>query len=78
VVSCRAVSAEKAFFLFGRNAEPCCSPSILAFTDVEQARRFQIGFGGILGTLDETVERFRNSTQTTTRRRHLPVILAAA
>jgi hypothetical protein len=78
LVSCRLVPAESAYFLIGSNAEPCCSPSILAFADIEQARRFQTGFGGFLGTLEETMVRLRHSTLSATHSLHLPVIRAAA
>jgi hypothetical protein len=31
----------------------CCTPTLLAFEDVEDAQRFQTGFGGRLLTLEE-------------------------
>lgn len=42
-------------FLLGSSAAPCCHPSILTFEDLEMARRFQAGFGGTLGRLEDAM-----------------------
>jgi len=43
-------------FLMGSVVAPCCQPSILTFENEEMARRFQDGFGGRLGKLQEALE----------------------
>ncbi|GAB4178619.1 MAG: DeoR/GlpR family DNA-binding transcription regulator [Geothermobacteraceae bacterium] len=48
-------SAQRSFYLLGSSAAPCCRPSILAFADEESARRFQTGFGGTLGRLEDAI-----------------------
>lgn len=42
-------------FLLGSAAVPCCQPSMLTFEDPVMARRFQTGFGGILGNLQQAI-----------------------
>ncbi|AMV72861.1 HTH-type transcriptional repressor YcnK [Desulfuromonas sp. DDH964] len=44
------------YFLLGSSAAPCCHPSLLTFSDLEVARRFQTGFGGSLGRMDDAME----------------------
>jgi len=41
------------YFLLGSAAIPCCKPSMLTFEDEEMARRFQAGFGGSLGRIED-------------------------
>ena len=45
--------AQRSIFLLGSAAVPCCKPSMLTFEDEEMAQRFQAGFGGTLGSLQE-------------------------
>lgn len=45
--------AQKSNFLLGSAAVPCCKPSMLTFEDAEMAKRFQNGFGGTLGSLED-------------------------
>ncbi len=47
--------AHRSFYLLGSIAAPCCTPSILSFEAEEQARRFQTGFGGTIGGLQEAL-----------------------
>jgi DeoR family transcriptional regulator, copper-sensing transcriptional repressor len=47
--------AQRSFFVLGSAAIPCCRPSMLTFEDVAMARRFQAGFGGVLGSLEEAI-----------------------
>lgn len=46
---------QHSFFLLGSAASPCCHPSVLTFKSEEMARRFQTGFGGRLGRLEEAI-----------------------
>ena len=48
--------AQETYFLLGSSAAPCCHPSLLTFSDLEVARRFQTGFGGNLGRMDDAME----------------------
>lgn len=48
--------AQGSFFLLGSAAAPCCRPSMLTFEDMEMARRFQKGFGGSLGNLENAID----------------------
>ncbi len=54
-LSGRVCSAEHASYLLGSAAAPCCQPSILTFAAEADARRFQKGFGGKLGTLSDAL-----------------------
>ena len=57
--------AHRSFFLYASSASPCCHPSILTFEEADQAKRFQAGFGGMLGELEETLERLRQTLPAT-------------
>lgn len=48
--------AQGSFFVLGSAAVPCCRPSMLTFEDVEMARRFQAGFGGTVGRLEDAIK----------------------
>lgn len=48
--------AQGSVFLLGSTAVPCCKPSMLTFEDAEMARRFQTGFGGTLGDLQQAID----------------------
>lgn len=52
-LSGRQHPAQNSFFLMGSIAAPCCHPSILTFENREMAERFQTGFGGTLGNLND-------------------------
>lgn len=43
------------FFVLGSAAVPCCRPSMLTFEDLAMAQRFQTGFGGTLGSLEDAI-----------------------
>ena len=45
--------AQSSIFLLGSVAAPCCKPSMLTFEDADMAQRFQAGFGGSLGNLED-------------------------
>ena len=55
-ISGRPHPAHRSHYLMGSSAAPCCTPSILSFENDEQARRFQSGFGGKVGSLQEALE----------------------
>jgi len=55
-ISGRPHPAHRSFFLMGSTAAPCCTPSILTFESEEQAKRFQAGFGGTIGSLQAALE----------------------
>jgi hypothetical protein len=40
----------------GSLAIPCCTPSILTFELAEQAKQFQEGFGGRIGSIQEAFD----------------------
>ena len=49
----RMVNVRQATFLFGSSVDLCCAPSVLCFANEADARRFQMGFGGQIYTLDQ-------------------------
>jgi hypothetical protein len=55
-ISGRPHPAHRSFFLMGSAAAPCCNPSILTFENEEQARNFQQGFGGSIGSLKDAFD----------------------
>lgn len=52
-------AAQNSFFLLGSVAAPCCHPSILTFEDEQMVRRFQTGFGGTVGGLNDAIKFLR-------------------
>jgi hypothetical protein len=54
-LSGRLHSAQHSFFVMGSVAAPCCKPSMLTFADEEMAKRFQMGFGGTIGRLQQAL-----------------------
>lgn len=51
------ISAKMAFFLL--DADPnlnCCQPQVFAFESVNQAKQFQVGFGGELYNFEEAIK----------------------
>lgn len=54
-LSSQPYPAAEACFLLGSVAAPCCQPSILTFADLEVVRRFQAGFGGTLGRMEDAM-----------------------
>jgi hypothetical protein len=54
-LSGRRHPAQQSMFLLGSSSIPCCRPSILTFEDEVVARRFQAGFGGTLGRLEDAM-----------------------
>ena len=55
-ISGRPHPAHRSFFVMGSCAAPCCTPSILTFENEDQARRFQTGFGGRVGPLQDALD----------------------
>jgi hypothetical protein len=55
-ISGRPHPAHRSFYLMGSSAAPCCTPSILTFENEDQAKRFQAGFGGSVGSLQEALD----------------------
>jgi DNA-binding IscR family transcriptional regulator len=49
----RMVNGRTASYIAAPAITVCCTPTLLAFEDVEDAQRFQTGFGGRLLTLEE-------------------------
>ncbi len=52
-------AAQNSYFLLGSVAAPCCHPSILSFEDEQMVRRFQTGFGGTVGRLNDAIRYLR-------------------
>ena len=64
--------AHRSFFLYASSASPCCQPSILTFEEADHAKRFRSGFGGILGGMEETLERLLRTLPATFPRKRPP------
>jgi hypothetical protein len=54
-------AAQNSYFLLGSVAAPCCHPSILTFEDEQMVRRFQTGFGGTVGGLNDAIKYLREA-----------------
>jgi DeoR/GlpR family transcriptional regulator of sugar metabolism len=50
------VSTSQATFLIGNELTICCAPSVLTFGNRKDAERFQMGFGGKIAGMEETLE----------------------
>jgi hypothetical protein len=55
----RMINARQATFLLESAVSLCCEPSVLCFASQEQARRFQLGFGGLICSLDQAAVRLK-------------------
>jgi hypothetical protein len=55
----RMVNARQATFLLESTVSLCCEPSVLCFANEEDARLFQIGFGGTIAALDQAAARLK-------------------
>ena len=53
----RMVNARRAGYLVDSKVSLCCEPSVLCFSTLEEARQFQLGFGGEVCTLDQAAAR---------------------
>ena len=51
--------AQQSWFVLGSIVVPCCRPSMLTFEDEEMARRFQRGFNGRVGRLEDALDYLR-------------------
>lgn len=51
------ITSFNAYFVVGSLAIPCCSPSVIPFANIEDAKRFSLGFGGDVLNFIETYER---------------------
>jgi Fe2+ or Zn2+ uptake regulation protein len=51
--------AQQSWFVLGSDVVPCCRPSMLTFEDQSMAKRFQIGFGGRIGRLNDALDYLR-------------------
>ena len=50
------INAQAAIYLVEPDITVCCTPTILAFQQTDDATRFQQGFGGHLMTMTETLD----------------------
>ena len=55
----RMVNARQATFLLESAVSLCCEPSVLCFASEEDARHFQVGFGGMAAALDQAAARLK-------------------
>ncbi len=55
----RMVNVRQATFLLESKVNLCCEPSVLSFGSAEDARLFQIGFGGTIANLDQATARLK-------------------
>ena len=76
-ISGRPHPAHRSFFVMGSSAAPSCTPSILAFENGDQARRFQAGFGGKVGTLQEALDFLQEEMSLESGRKGCPHCAAA-
>lgn len=53
------VSANQAYYLMGSEVSICCVPSILSFGSLQDAEKFQKGFGGKLVDMQEALQHLR-------------------
>ena len=49
----RMVNARRAGYLIDSTISLCCEPSVLCFSNLDEARQFSLGFGGKVCTLDQ-------------------------
>jgi DNA-binding MarR family transcriptional regulator len=76
-LSGRLHAAQNSWFLLGSVAAPCCHPSILTFDDEQMARRFQAGFGGSVGSLNDAIRFLREAMTLDPSREGCPHCAAA-
>lgn len=57
------INAQAATYLVEPDITVCCTPTILAFQQKEDATRFQNGFGGRLMGMDETLNHLRHAME---------------
>jgi hypothetical protein len=50
------ISASAASYVIGSHVRLCCAPSVLSFEQLEDAQRFQTGFGGEVMNLSQAYE----------------------
>jgi hypothetical protein len=50
------LSASSAIYLVGSRVRLCCSPSVISFESDEDARSFQVGFGGDIYSFTQTCD----------------------
>ena len=55
----RMINATQAFYLLGSTVCLCCGPTVLAFASEEEARRFQLGFGGSVYTMEAAIQQLK-------------------
>ena len=53
----RMVNARRAGYLVNSTVSMCCEPSVLCFSNLEEARQFSLGFGGEVCTLEQAEAR---------------------
>ncbi len=50
------ISADQAVYVLGSDLTVCCVPGVLSFGSRQDAEKFQKGFGGIIGNMEEAIE----------------------
>jgi hypothetical protein len=56
----RMVNARQATYVLGSVVNLCCEPSVLCFANEEEARCFQLGFGGNLFTMESAIAQLKS------------------
>jgi hypothetical protein len=56
----RMVNARQATYVLGSTVNLCCEPSVLSFISLEEALRFQAGFGGRTCSLEEALSELKD------------------
>ena len=55
----RMVNARQATYVLGSRVNLCCEPSVLSFASEDEARCFQLGFGGSLYTMESAISQLK-------------------
>jgi len=56
-ITCNPINAFGATYVIGSSASPCCNPSAIAFSERKDAERFSTGFGGLVYSFEEGIEK---------------------
>ncbi len=56
----RMINARQAAYVLGSTVNLCCEPSVLSFDSEEEARRFQLGFGGDVYTMEPAIQKLKD------------------
>ena len=55
----RMINPRQAAYVLGSTVNLCCEPSVLSFDSEEEARRFQMGFGGNVFSMEQAIQELK-------------------